>query len=161
MSAVQRQGRWLWTTMSCVISIYPTLECAACLHEDNNHRDRLTELFGVFVCSSLTLLHIHALVCHSVWNICSGIHVCVHEFPSPPRQSARRRPCASWMSAGEGSSSPSSTTTHREDWQPNRIISRFLQNRTELPSNTQLVLRQRTGCCPRCLTTPSVTHITA
>lgn len=45
----------------------------------------------------------------------------------PPRQRERRRLWASWMSAGEGSSSPNSTTTHRDDWQPKRTISRFLQ----------------------------------
>lgn len=44
----------------------------------------------------------------------------------PPRHRARRRVCASCMSVGEGISSPSSTTTHK-DWPPNRINSRFLQ----------------------------------
>lgn len=67
---------------------------------------------------------VFTLVC----ALCVCECVCTESVP-PPRQSARRRPCASWTSVGEGSSSPSSTTTHREDWQPNRIISKFLRSR--------------------------------
>ena len=81
--------------------------------------------------ASLFTFSISFSFCACVWTcICSGV-VCVHVLSSPPRQRARRRLCASWMSAGEGSSSPNSTTTHREDWQPNRIISKFLQKSTE------------------------------
>lgn len=59
--------------------------------------------------------------------VCFSRCGCVYVGSPPPRQRARRRLWASWMSAGDGSSSPSSTTTQSDDWHPNRTISRFLQ----------------------------------